>query len=318
MKKKFVLSLAVSIIFASTFLVFGNLLVKAQKFEATLMPPKIYLGLDRGESITKKVEIRNDSDGPVTFYIQKSDLEAEDVTGSPIFTDKEPGSSYSLSEWMSFDINKLELAKGETGEVNVTISVPRNAESGGHYGAVWFSTLPPDIEGESGVGVGANFVSQVFVEISGDVVRSAGIAEFKTDKKFYANLPIEFSSLITNDGNTHFVPQGRIRIRNRITKKEYNVQYNSALSAVLPGLKREFKTTWEEPEDNKELFPKFGLYDAELRLAGADFARPNNVRISFWIIPPRLVIGILAVILGLILIMKAYGAYAVKKSKRKK
>lgn len=320
MLKNLLKVLVIAVVITVGFMCVSN--VKAAPFQATLIPPKVEFKdqLKRGEERTFDVQIRNDStEDTLRLYVQKSDLEAEDGTGAPVFIQDPVDASFSLASWMSFDKDSLFLEPGETGKVHVTINVPKNAEAGGHYGAVWFSTAPTELQGESGVGVSARLISQVITEVEGNVNKDITVEEFKTQNKVYQSLPVTFQAKIQNDGNTHFRPQGRIRVRNLITKKEYNVQVNASGLLVLPHVSRIIETTWEENENEKEFIPKIGIYEAEFRLAGdIPYVKNNNVAITFWVIPPKLVIGIIAVIVLLFVVFKLYGNMAVKRSKGKK
>lgn len=296
--------------------------VSAAPFQATLIPPKVEFKnqLKRGEEKKFDVQVRNDSTTDnLRLYVQKSDLEAEDESGTPVFVQEPLDTTYSLASWMSFDKDSLFLEPGETGKVNVTLNVPQDAEAGGHYGAIWFSTAPANIEGETGVGVSARLISQVITEVEGDINRDITIQEFKTPNKFNQGLPITFDAKIKNDGNTHFKPQGRIRVRNLITKKEYNIQFNPGGLNILPGVSRRISTDWEENENEKDLIPKIGIYEAELRLAGdIPYVQNNNVAITFWILPPKLIIGVIAIIVIIFVIFKLYGNMVVKRAGSKK
>lgn len=312
-----------NIIFSLAFLFVGFCVIlpaslKAQEFNATLMPPKVYMNLDKGKSYDQKFEIRNDSEGKVTFYIEKSDLYAENETGTPIFIDRTDGDSFSLSKWITFDKNSLTLSKGEVGEVNIKINVPDNAEPGGHYGAIWFSTVPAEQTAGSNVAIGTNFIGQLIVNVNGEVYRDVIIENFKPEKSIYTSLPIKFKLKIVNNGNTHFEPVGRLKITNRITKKEYNIQLNQKNAVVLPKLSREYEEIWRDDEEDNDIIPKIGLYDVEYRLAGdLPFVVNNNVRRSVWVLPPKIVIGFIAIIVTLVLAFKLYGSLAVKRANKK-
>lgn len=299
--------------------VFNSESVNAQEFNATLMPPKVYMNLDKGKSYDQKFEIRNDSEGKVTFYIEKSDLYAENETGTPVFIDRADGDSFSLSKWMTFDKNTITLSKGEVGAVNVKINVPENAEPGGHYGAIWFSTVPAEQSAGSNVAIGTNFIGQLIVNVNGEVYRDVVIEDFRPEKTIYTSLPIKFKLKIVNNGNTHFEPVGRLKITNRITKKEYNIQLNQKNQVVLPKLTREYEEIWREDEEDNDVIPKIGLYDVEYRLAGdLPFVTNNNVKRSVWVLPPKIVIGFIAIIITLVLVFKLYGSMAVKRANKKK
>jgi len=107
----------------------------------SISPLKFEYALDPGKSISDTVRLTNNSDAPLTLYNAQEDFVAGDESGTPKFValSEQTSDVYSMAKWISVENANLTLAKGESRDVRFTIKVPKTAEPGGHYGAIFFS-----------------------------------------------------------------------------------------------------------------------------------------------------------------------------------
>ncbi len=210
----------------------------------------------------------------------------------------------------------------------MTIDPPQNAAFGYYYAVVFSRDGPqPKVQGKQ-----TNLLGSVATLILLDVqapgaVRKSDIVEFSTDSKSYEFLPATFGVRMYNTGNTHVAPRGNILI----TKGDQRVallEVNQAKGNILPKTYRKYTTQWtdgtpsykEVMKDDKAVLQggrpytpltwsnfnmsklRFGKYNARLVMVYNDGKSDVAVeaKLSFWVIPWRIIIGVLVV--GLLLL----------------
>src|SRR5581483_737544 len=152
------------------------------------------------------------------------------------------------------------------------------------------------------------------------------VTSFTADHKSYEFLPVNFTIRVHNSGNIYAGASGNIFIMRG--KKQVGVlTVNGNHGLVLPGSNRVFKASWSDgfpvykavydangqPVTGKDGKPKvqlswnfskvsklrFGHYTAQLALVYNDGQRdvPISGTVSFWVIPWRIIGGLLVVAL---------------------
>jgi hypothetical protein len=106
-----------------------------------ISPLKHELKIEQWKTVTKKIKITNEWDGPITLYTSTEDFIAWDDTGKPTFLKPEDQDdiNLSLANWVKIEDKNITLIAWETREINFSISVPENWEPGWHYWAIFFS-----------------------------------------------------------------------------------------------------------------------------------------------------------------------------------
>lgn len=117
-----------------------------------------------------------------------------------------------------------------------TITVPRAAAVGGHYGAIFIETVPPP-------GKGGAFVSRVerigtlfYLTVNG-ALSLKGIIEPLSVPWYQSVAPVVGTLRLNNDGNTHFLAEGTAQLASPFGKVGQAVAFKGA---VLPGTVRRF------------------------------------------------------------------------------
>ncbi len=271
------------------------------------------VNVDPGEVVTGTVDVTNNSDENVTIYPLVRDFTASDDpdTGAPTFSEVSGSDAKAVSQWVTFDRDSFELASGATGSINYTMSVPANAEPGGHYGAIFASTEAPDVEA-SGVAISARVGSLILATVSGDIRSAGDVLEFKTSQSVYQAGPVNFMASLKNTGNVHFKPMGTIDIEGPVNT---SIKVNDDGANVLPNSVRNFGA-----ELNEDL--PFGRYQATLDLVAETpngDAIPLTAVATFWVIPMSTVLVTLLILIVLYLLMKSWSkdsGSAMKSSKK--
>ena len=151
-KKKF---FVFSIIFSSILCFSGSSIVAAKDASVStqgleISPTLFELSADKGRVYNVTIKLRNLTSSTVNYYLNVNDFNATDETGSPhvVFDSKLPATA-SIISWVSAPA-QLKLESMKSGQITAKITIPNNAEPGGHYGVISFSEASPEVEG-SGV-----------------------------------------------------------------------------------------------------------------------------------------------------------------------
>ena len=299
MRAKVFAFLAVGIV-ASFFVLAPLAPIFAQNSAGVELQPTIFEEkADPGATLTKAFTLTNKSTSEQTYYLVAKDISGVSDTGVPIFAD--PGAEvtgYELSTWLSFTQEPITLKPQETRTVDLTIAVPGEATPGSHFGGIFVTVEPPRLR-ESGAGVGYEVGAIVTVRISGDVVESARIRQFSTDKFIYGSPEVKLLTRVENPGNVLIRPRGPLEITNMFGKRVGMMTVNDSQGGVFPGTTRPFETVW------KGEGVAFGRYQAVIGLLyGEDGARNTvSATVSFWVLPVRIIVPVLAVISLLVLVV---------------
>ncbi len=309
MLKKIFLSLIVLLLFSS--LLLDQTSAKLPGEGATIIPPLKQLTINPGETVTEKIKLANPTNTTVEFYPVLMNFKAKGESGEPDFY---PASveiaSHSLANWITYTQTKVVLTAEQDVEFEYKISVPINAEPGGHYGVVFFMNEPPNVESdESQVSLTTMIGTLHLVRVPGDIIEKAELKEFST-QKFFFKPPTDFIIRIENLGNVHFKPRGEIDIKNWRNKEVGDVKVNQKEGSILPDSIRKFNERWA-PEYKYFFEIPIGRMTGNLNLRYGESNQELTGKVVFWIIPWWLIIT-----LAIILLLIIY--YLYKKIRRRK
>ena len=289
----------------------------------TISPVRMELSGDPGTSITKDITIFNDSKTvDETYYVTYSNFESQGESGSPSFV--EPKSD--LGTWISSPEKTVILKAGETKTIPFTMTIPKDAYSGGHFAAIFFGNSP---EGGQ-VSVGAKTGSLVLLTVTGKVLEAGGLSSFGTvdHKSSYNALPISMEYRFKNDGNDRVKPEGKVTVRNMFYIPVTTINANNVSGNILPHSTRLFSgIDWTYNTTNtKEIIPKsffgavsyqwknfaLGPYFVHLDLAYGSNTTHSIKNIMLFVLPWQLLI-IIIIILAILI----FGGRAILKSYNK-
>jgi hypothetical protein len=226
--------------------VFGALFIGlfAQPAQALTVNPRLEYDADPGSTIHSTIQILNDERQTRTFYLRSENFNSEDEAGTPSFTTRQE----DLATWIKTP-DVITLGPGQAMNLSLEIAVPKNAEPGGHYAAVFFLSQPPSSDKSlSDVGIESRLGSLILLRVSGDFVQDASILEFNTTggKKFFTGLPIQFYYRFQNTGDDHQKPLGDIVIKDVFGRTVKIIPANTNDGSVLPKSIRRFVSVWTE------------------------------------------------------------------------
>jgi hypothetical protein len=261
-----------------------------------LKPANIAENMELGESRQFTILVENVSEQDQNYYIFKRDISGVRDGGVPIFADNNMDTGgFALSDWIQLESDRLEVKAGEERAMTFVVSVPQNASPCDHFGGIFVSAEPPELEA-SGAAIGYQVANIVSIRVAGECIEKAQIRQFSTDNYFYGSSNVEFNLKFENSGNTLLRPTGPLTITNMFGKEVANLTFNEEQAGVFPGVTREFIFSWTSDQTG------FGRYEAMVSPSYGEegFKQTAFSTATFWILPMNIILpaaGVLAVLL---------------------
>lgn len=208
----------------------------------TITPIRYEISGDPGQTLTEKMGLVNETKSTQTFYASFANFEAQGDTGSPTFIDAREG----LGTWITTEQASITLPPGAQKELTFKIAIPKDAEPGGHFAAIFWGTSPGGAPGQ--VSIGAKTGMLILLSVNGDVKEQAGLVDFQlhNNKHFYKMLPVGFQYRFSNQGGDRVKPTGSVVIRSIFGWVAKKVDANQFDGNVLPGTTRKFSPEWSK------------------------------------------------------------------------
>lgn len=262
-------------------------------------PGKTEVWLSPGDSFSKEILISNRSGMDKIFKIDVEDFQASQNADQTLQFLGNESSPYSLKNYVKPETSEIILHHGERLRLPVAISIPKDAEPGGLYGAVMVSAFNVEKEsaqiegGQAGttMKVVTRVASLFFVRIKGEVVEGGILQNLTTGKQFYEQGPVVFKITSQNTGNVHLSPYGIVEVKNMLGAKIDQVEIDPWF--VMPKSSRTREIKW-----NTNFL--LGRYTATLSMNRGYDDIIDTKTVNFWVIPWKMVSIIL---IGLILII---------------
>ena len=317
------------------FIVIISIFFAKDAFALTLSPTRFEIRGNPGDTLNEEIILINETETAETFYVSFSNFEAQGESGSPAFVEPKD----DLGTWMTTELGSVYLAPRQQKIVPFKITIPADAEPGGHFAVIFWGTASPG-EGGSGVSIGAKTGILVLLSVNGDVREEAGLLNFNTkDKKFfYHTLPVSFEYKFRNDGGDRIKPEGTLTIRDTLFLPAEKLNANPVEGNVLPNSTRKINIDWIKYERAIDyvaptgIFAKFwsevgyqwknfavGLYSASLNVAYGTQGQHAKKMAFFFVFPWQLVLVL--IILFIIVfwggqkIIKRYNKHIIEKAR---
>lgn len=279
--------------------------VSSPIYEYTIAPGKVLQDI---------VKIKNVGGETQSYYPQVLDFKSDNKSGAPVFLEEgEENGTYSLTKWLSISKEKITIEPGNSEALNFNITVPADAEPGGHYAGILFSTKPIQSTG-TGIGLTNKVGSLILVRVAGNAKEALKISEFSSDKQSYDDANVKFNLTLANTGSVHLQPKGVITIKNTFGGQEAAVDVNQLSSNVLPGSSRSFEGLW------KDSGFRVGYYTATVVLNYGSPSQTISSSVSFWILPWKILLIILAALILVLVVLyfgiKKYNSWIVSKAQK--
>jgi hypothetical protein len=280
-----------------------------------ISPPLINLKADPGQVLHAKMGVRNVTTQTVAVKAQYDDFVAGGEEGQPkLLLDGSEKSPYSIKDWLSTPANEV-LIPQQQKIIDITVTVPKDASPGGHYGVVRFTALPPDAT-DTSVSLSASIGSLILVNVSGAVTEKASIVELSASqhgkkRSLFEYGPITISTRVSNGGNIHLQPTGRIRVTNMFGSQAGSFEVNPNKGNVLPQSIRRFDQVL-----NRKLL--FGRYKIQADLVYGTDKKIISSSATFWVIPYKLIVLVVTGLALLVFLIRRYNKLILKRAQKSK
>lgn len=261
----------------------------------TVIPPKFELFANPGDTISERLRLRNESDFPVTYTVLSEDFSSSGEEGAVTLEGETADPNFALATWLTPETNDITLQPKEEKTFTFSVAVPKEAEPGGHYASLLFSSGTEPVPGSAAVT--SRIGSLVLLRVSGNVTEDANVENF-TAPSYSKSGPIPFDLRLKNNGNVHIRPKGTIVITNLFNQKVAEIPLQGA--NVLPGAVRKMETMWDKTNP-------LGIYTATLVATYGQQNLPLTAATRFTAISPVAAILItVALVAGIIFLISLF------------
>ena len=254
-----------------------------------------------GESSEVPITITNLTGADVVVAPIENDFVQGDENGTPsiILDANEYAPTHSLKRFMT-PLKNVTVPKNGSAVVKVKITVPKDAQSGGYFGALRFAPTTPDTGGQ--VNLSASVASLILLTVPGPVTEQLNLTSFEiqqgqggkgaTDFRTPDDLKVAFR--FENKGNIQEGPFGKISVtKGKELIYDYDFNQNTPREVILPDGARK----WEVPLKN---IGEFGNYTVHATFTYGSTNKTIEVERSFWIIPTYMIIAAIAILVVLV------------------
>ena len=261
----------------------------------SISPSLFDMSADPGQKWQSSLRIININNFDLTVYVDVVNFlpQGEGGDGRFLPVPAEGGEGVTLAEWFTITREAVLVPREQSVEIPFSVMVPEDASPGGHFAAILVGTKPlvPEV-GQARVQTSQMVTSLFFARVTGDVIESGTIREFTTTESFLNSPEATFELRFENKGNVHLQPQGDIRITNMWGEERgvVPINQNSSFGNVLPESIRKFEFAWKGEWSISDM----GRYTAVATLAyGSDDRQFSSAIVNFWVIPFKLLFGVL-------------------------
>lgn len=258
-----------------------------------------------GESTIVKIVVTNPTKSAVNITPIENDFISRDDSGTPSLIEgaNEYAPTHSLKRFMT-PLQAFVLPAGKSKTLNVKVTVPKDAQAGGYFGAVRLEPTSPDSGGQ--VNMSVNVAPLILLRVPGKIVDKLNLTTFKVlqngmSKSYYQNgkdMSVQFA--FENKGNVQEGPLGHIAVK-KGSKVVYETTFNNKdqRDMILPDGSRK----WDVPLKN---IGAFGHYTVSATFSYGASNETVQIEKSFWVVPMKVVLWVIAGVVALIVIVLAF------------
>lgn len=301
------IGMIITLAVAAVLLVGSQALAKTDTNTANTLkvsPVRTDVTIKPGESKKVQTTVTNLTDASITVSPIENDFVAGDERGTPalILDAKKFAPTHSLKRFMT-PLKNVTIPAGEAKTIDVTITVPKDAQAGGYFGAIRFAPAHPDDGGQ--VNLSPSIASMILLTVPGDSVQKLVLTDFEVQQNghngsYFTNSDnLQTTVRFENKGNLQVGPFGKISV-----KKGDNVVYEADFNnknprdVILPDSARR----WETPIKD---IGGFGHYTVTATFTYGDKNQTIEASQSFWVITKAVIIAAAVVLLVVILLVVA-------------
>jgi len=282
----------------------------------TTVTPVIEVDIDPGTTETATIQLYNETDAPLALV---GAIEPFSPTGEEgqIELRLAADSDVALT-WITFAQDTVVIQPGQIVSVPFSVTAPDQAAPGGYYAVLFWGTQPT---ADGQVQITARIGSLVFIRVTGPAVEQLEVLEFLVNRELSFELPVTFTSRVSNTGNVHVKPVGELNVTNVFGQRGI-VPVNSEAAAILPGSVRLFSisygqqpaknfiTDWVSRVGDEITLGAYGPLRATLNLTYGD-GRQVAATTQLTVVPYR------TVVTGLVFLVVLFGIIRFRKAVKK-
>ena len=314
----------------------------------TTSPISVDLQIRPGETKTTTLQVQNNGPRTVDIKVDAATFTARGSDGQAAISPKRDDPSL---KWLSFSPSVVTAEPGVWKQVQMTVTVPKDASLGYYYAILFKPILAVDkTVKNTNTYTPTNAILALLDTSTGNETRQLQISSFTSTKKLYEYLPATFKLDIYNSGNIYIAPRGTINISKDSSFKSsiQSIDFNTSSGRVLPKSHRVFTVVWKngfpvfqdktsngQPVTNKKGVPlqelkwdfsntdklRFGKYYARATVVYNNGQRdvPIYAVVSFWVIPWKILLVVALIVALQVLLIVALVRYRTmyRKSRKK-
>lgn len=273
---------------------YNDFVVGPGRFEVELAP---------GDSATVELLITNRMGVGKLFKLTTEDAVGSASGSEAIKLLGDEVGPYTLRDYISVPHEEFYLEHGTRVRVPVTISLPADAEPGGHYGSILTSitTSADELGQSSGANPATAVISRIgtlfFVSTPGEVEHDNELIDFSTpnNERLFWEGPIDFSIVHENSGSVHTKPYGVVSITNILGEEVGRTEIEPWF--VMPQSVRTREISWD-----RELL--LGRYTATAEINRGYDDNIDTATYTFYVIPWKLTLAIFSVLFVFFLVVR--------------
>ncbi len=251
----------------------------------TIQPIKVSHTIASGDSLTGSISLTNASEEAVKIQLKVEDFVPDAGAEGIKFVGRAPGIT-TVRDWIKLGSDDtFTLKQGEEKTIPYTVTTPKNAEPGSHFGVIFFKASK--LQDTSQLKVGTQVGVLVFITVPGNFSQKGELLGM-TAPRFVQGGPVDFEVNFRNTGTVHFEPKGLITIRNIFGKTVGSVPIEG--QAVLPTGVKDLKARW----DISGLL--FGRYTATAEIKDGEGNLLTSSVVSFFALPVMYSFAFLAIL----------------------
>jgi hypothetical protein len=291
-------------------------------FSLQVSPSPLTATIKPGQRTSLDLQIRNTSTRSQALKMDLRSFAINDTTGDVKLGTDAPR---DVVQFVSFSNPMFDVQAGQIFTQHLIINTPASAGFTYSFAVTISQQNPPKAQqGSSAVRGSVAVFTLLNVDRPG-ATRKLELNQFSVAKHVYEYLPASISVKLKNAGNTLVQPSGNIFIQRHSndTTPLATIQVNQAGGYILPGSSRVLTTSWNDGFPHYQAttdcsgktanklswtggdFTKlrFGRYTAKLVAVYNDGEHdvPINAEVTFWVIPWRIILGILVLLLIIII-----------------
>lgn len=276
------LFLVIGFIFAG--FLFAAVPARAVSESLTVSPLSRKFQLMPGQPVDSSIDIKNSGEQAIDVELYANLFSIKNENYDQEFNKSD--NHLAVSNWVAFDKTNYHLEPKQKVQVNYHVKVPKDAEPGGHYAALFAQTKSPDQRGNDVIEI-KRVASLLYFEIAGSVTKSGNIESMMAGF-WQKKSPILVEIRLKDSGNTHYRVGGAANLSDVFGRIAGSQKIDKLL---LPRTTR--LITLEVPTPN---WP--GLYRLETSVT---FPQGKPQVASKWILyaPPAAII-VIAILLALV------------------